>query len=695
MDRTTQIDLKHRPTGGAFWKLDADGLAWITLTAPNEQTNIFSSETLDSFDQAFNEVSLRNPRAAIISSGQKKIFVAGADLQWLGGVDSPQAGSELARKGQEIFFRLRAAQFPIICAIHGAAVGGGLELALSSHWRMATDAPETKIGLPETSLGIIPGWGGCTFLPRLIGARAALDHILNAKLITGTEAKDLGIVDELTTLKDLPERAREAALRLAKQGLPVRQSGANITPSEYAELAAAVNRKTRGFLPAPVAAIEVVRRGFDRTIPEALTLEAAEFGRLSAGNICKNLLHAFDLREQARKRNLAAWFPDTVASQSIPTICRVGVVGAGVMGTGIAHWCAVRGFAVVMTDLNSLQVERGRLAIQTLLKESVAGGKLTLAEATAAAERVIGTTDMSAVHDCDLIIEAIVENIEAKRKLFREMAPWLAPTTMIASNTSALPIDDIFAEVPCPARTIGLHFFNPVNRMPLVELIVGRHTSPETAAATLSFAKALAKSPVICRSSPGFLVTRILFFYLNEACRLWEQGLSGESIDRALQNWGWPMGPLRLIDEVGIDVTDFIFGEMEAYFPGRFKRTSVCSRLLGAGCKGRKGGEGAGFYLYSGKHATTNEAPGLLMPDRSTAMEMPDELICDQLIKVMSTEATLCLREGVILSPDDVDFALLDGAGFPAFRGGLMRNHTLDCPPVHSERVGTTPLPCL
>jgi len=258
---------------------------------------------------------------------------------------------------------------------------------------------------------------------------------------------------------------------------------------------------------------------------------------------------------------------------------------------------------------------------------------------------------------------------------------------LLASNTSALPIDEIFAEVPGQTRTLGLHFFNPVSRMGLVEVVLSRSTSAETAAAALGFAKTLDKSPVICRSSPGFLVTRVLFFYLNEACRLWEQGVSSESIDGALQNWGWPMGPIRLIDEVGVDVTDFIFSEMEAYFPTRFKRTSICSRLLAADLKGRKGGKGTGFYVYEEKRESINATPDRLVTDRPQGKEPTEEFIRDHLMNVMTSEARRCLQEGVVLSTDDVDFALLAGAGFPSFRGGLMRTDPLIETPSCPEHI--------
>jgi 3-hydroxyacyl-CoA dehydrogenase/enoyl-CoA hydratase/3-hydroxybutyryl-CoA epimerase len=281
------------------------------------------------------------------------------------------------------------------------------------------------------------------------------------------------------------------------------------------------------------------------------------------------------------------------------------------------------------------------------------------------------TTTLEDFDMCDLVIEAIVENVEVKQKLYAELSQVMAPGCVFASNTSALPLEDLAAKATNPGRFIGLHFFNPVGRMPLVELVLGKETTRATAERALAFVKSLGKTPVVCRSSPGFLVTRVMFFYLNEACRLWEQGVPTEAIDRALHEWGWPMGPMRLIDEVGVDVTDFIFGEMQHYFPDRFTRTTITQRLLAAGLKGRKNGESAGFYDYTGGKETLNAAAAAFGPPEKTTLE--PAAIAERLNGVMIDETKRVLAEGVVKTADEADFALLLGAGFPAWRGGLMR----------------------
>ena len=355
-------------------------------------------------------------------------------------------------------------------------------------------------------------------------------------------------------------------------------------------------------------------------------------------------------------------------------IRRIGVIGAGVMGSGIAQWIAARGCDVLLRDVQPACLDRAGEVMRGLFDGAVERGKLSAADAASGWRRIATTTGWEGFDTCDLVIEAIVEDVAAKRKLFTEVVARVGEDTLLASNTSALPIEEIAGHVPNPARTLGLHFFNPVSRMPLVELVVGPATSAATAARALGFVRALGKSPITCRSSPGFLVTRVLFFYLNEAVRRWEQGVPVLEIDRALRDFGWPMGPLRLIDEVGVDVTVLIFRELAHYFPGRFAPTTTCGWMLAAGLKGRKNGAGRGFYRYEDEGEMINEQELVsLFSGRSTGGPVPARRdIAGELMRIMVDEAQRCLTAGVVQSPGDVDFALRSGAGFPASRGGLM-----------------------
>ncbi len=648
--------------------VDADGIGWITFDDPAARANVLNPPTFAALRAALGSLAKPPVRAVVIMSAKERIFIAGADLKWLVQLPAAAAATTASRDGQAVMQLLADFEVPVVCAMHGAAAGGGFELALASHWRIASDAPVTQLGLPETSLGAIPGWGGCVRLPRLIGAQAALEHLLKGSLVAAGEALRLGLVDEVVPATELKARARAAALRLAKAGLPARTVPAPPADLWIAELVRTTQAKSRGQNPALGKVIEVVKRGQSLPMAEALTVEAEIFGEVMTSDHCHHLIQAFFLREGAKKRALTGWF-DGAESGAAP-IRKVGIVGAGVMGSGIAQWCAARGFETVLYDSQAAALERAQAVMQGIFVEAVQRGKMSAAAAGLAQGRIRFGASLAEFATCDLVIEAIVENVAAKQKIFTALATVVRPDALLASNTSALPIEELAGHVPYPARTLGIHFFNPVSRMPLVELILGRETDASSAGAALEFVKSLGKSPVICRSSPGFLVTRVLFFYLNEACRLWEEGMPTAVLDQAMRDWGWPMGPLRLIDEVGVDVTAFIFGEMAHYFPDRFQPTFICARLLGAGLKGRKNGASSGFYAYADRRESNNPAIAALTPppqERSAAA------ITERLMGVMIAEAQRCLAEGVVKTTDDVDFALLSGAGFPAFRGGLMR----------------------
>jgi 3-hydroxyacyl-CoA dehydrogenase/enoyl-CoA hydratase/3-hydroxybutyryl-CoA epimerase len=357
-----------------------------------------------------------------------------------------------------------------------------------------------------------------------------------------------------------------------------------------------------------------------------------------------------------------------------PAINRIGVVGAGVMGSGIAQWCAARGYAVVLRDAQPAALTRADEVIRGLFAEAVRRGKLDETAASAGLARLGLTADWKGFAECDLVIEAIVEDVAAKRALFAELAGIVRPEALLASNTSALPIEAIAGQVPYPERTLGLHFFNPVSRMRLVELVCSRDTAPAVVAAVQQWVGTLGRTAVVCRSSPGFVVTRVLFFYLNAACGLAEAGVPVATIDRAMQGWGWPMGPMRLIDEVGVDVTDFIFGEMAHYFPRRFVRTTRCEDLLKSGFRGRKNGASAGFYTYEGNTVKPNPAVETLLARGAlkTNGDMTDVEIAARLMQVMREEARHCLEEGVVADATDVDRAMTLGAGYPTSRGSLV-----------------------
>ncbi|MSU69680.1 MAG: hypothetical protein EXS39_02665 [Opitutaceae bacterium] len=654
--------------------VDAEGVGWIVFDDPASRANVFTPLVFAALDAAITALAAQPVRAVVVLSAKERFFAAGADLEWLAQLSDEGAATDFSRLGQRTFQRVADCRVPVICAVHGAAAGGGCELALACHWRICSDAPASRIGLPETRLGVIPAWGGGVRLPRLLGAEVALQHILKGQLLPAADALAAGLVDEVVPAADCRARARAAALRMAAQGVPSRP--VHPVPGEawFAALRKKTATRTRRRQPALLAVIDVVQEGAARENATAFEIEAGHFGQVAASSVGKNMLYAYCLGDAARKRTLLGWFDAGATALAPPQT--IGVVGAGVMGSGIAQWCAARGHRVILNDSSQEALQRGLAVVRGLFDEAVNRGKLLPDAAHQAMSGLRSTTELADFAKCDLVIEAIVENLAAKQALFSELSRIVGPDTLLASNTSALPIEEIAGHVPNPARTLGLHFFNPVSRLPLVELIVGRHTSAAAAGQGLAFVKALGKSPAICRSSPGFLVTRVLFFYLNAACQLWERGVSTAAIDRALRAWGWPMGPMRLIDEVGVDVTDFIFGEMAHYFPERFQGAKICRQMLETGLKGRKNGASSGFYSYAGGKELSNPAMTQFAPEGGVSggagVRRPRQ-IHEYLMGVMIDEAKRCLAENVVKTSGEVDFALLSGAGFPAFRGGLLR----------------------
>lgn len=648
--------------------LDADGIGWIVFDDPAGRANVFNRATMVALRAALETLREQPVRAVVIASAKERIFIAGADLRWLSQLRDAAAAEQAARDGQALFRMVADFKVPVVCAIHGACAGGGFELALACDWRVASEAPETVIGLPETGIGVIPGWGGCARLPRLIGVKAALAHILDAALVPATAARDTGLVDELVPAAELRSRAKAVAVKLAAEGRPKRALPPAVEPAFFAEQRKLAALRRRG-QPAPLAVIDVLEQGAAVTLPEALAIEARGFAGVAAGEVAKNLMHVFFLKDAAKKRTVDAWFPAAGGPPAKAPVV-VGIIGAGVMGSGIAQACAARGLGVMMTDVDGAALKRGVEVIRELFAESVRRGKMT----GAAAHKAMGSISISMEPDdfgvCDLVIEAVVEDVAVKQELFARIAGFVSAECVLASNTSALPIEEIAAKTPQPERVIGVHFFNPVGRMPLVEIVLGPQTSRAAAEKALALTRALGKSAVICRSAPGFFVTRVLFFYLNAACRLWEEGVPTEAIDGAMRDWGWPMGPMRLVDEVGVDVTNLIYEEMKRYYPDRFAGATICQRMLAAGLRGRKNGASTGFYTYGIKDAPNPAVAGF----RPAAVKaMPAAEIQKQLNGVMIAETNRVLAEGVLKSADDADFALLTGAGFPAFRGGLMR----------------------
>jgi 3-hydroxyacyl-CoA dehydrogenase/enoyl-CoA hydratase/3-hydroxybutyryl-CoA epimerase len=649
-----------------------DHICVLTFDRPDSGANIFDAATLDELNEHLDAVEKdASLRGLIIASAKKSIFVAGADLKTL--LQAARTGEmrEFIERGQQVFNRLANLKIPTVAGIHGASAGGGYEVALACDYRVASDDPVTRIGLPETSLGLLPAWGGCTRLPRVIGAEKAAEVILKGKLYSSKEAMKVGLVDEIAPRDQFLDRAREK-LRAGKRNL---EGGAPSMPGSQ-EIAPP---KQSGN-PAPERAYEIINKTLSISPDESLRLELEGIVQLGKMESTQNLIRNFFLAEKYKKGT----------SRTPPEkIVHAAVIGAGVMGSGIAQWLSSRGVTVILRDVARELIDRGLANIEKIYADAVKRGLMTEENAKQGRARICGSTAPMELRDVQFVIEATSEKMEIKREVFRELAMEAGPKTIVATNTSALPVSELADVTVSPEHVIGLHFFNPVSRMKLVEVVVAKQTSNETCERSLAFVRQIGKVPVIVRDSPGFLVNRVLFPYLLDAAELFEGGVDAERIDRALVEWGMPMGPLRLIDEIGVDITIDIGNTLENAYGQRDHVSTVLLWLRDQQMLGRK--TGAGFYKYEGKKQRPNDSSvqwrrGLhgdpegvegpnIPPDkhRDPRFRFNEEKLTHRLIFLMVNEAARCVEEGVVDSPEDADYGMILGTGFAPFRGGPLR----------------------
>ena len=557
-----------------------DHICVLTFDRPDSGANIFDAATLDELNEHLDAVEKdASFRGLIITSAKKSIFVAGADLKTL--LQAAKTGEMrgFIERGQQVFNRLADLKIPTVAAIHGASAGGGYEVALACDYRVASDDPATRIGLPETGLGLLPAWGGCTRLPRLIGAEKAAEVILKGKLYSAQEALKIGLVDEIAPRDQLLDRAREK-LRAGKRKMEERSMVGSSrrddrTPQRGVPTSATGN-------PALERAYEIINKTQSISPDESLRLELDGIVELGKTESTQNLIRNFFLAEKYKKGT----------SRTPPEkIVHAAVIGAGVMGSGIAQWLSSRGVTVILRDVAREQIDRGLANIEKVYADAVKRGLMTEEKAKQGRARICGSTAPMELRDVQFVIEAASEKMEIKKEVFRELAMEAGPKTIVATNTSALPVSELADVTVSPEHVIGLHFFNPVSRMKLVEVVIAKQTSDETRDRSLAFVRQIGKLPVIVRDSPGFLVNRVLFPYLLDAAELFESGVDPERIDSALVAWGMPMGPLRLIDEIGVDITIDIGNTLEkAYGPARSRPNcpALAARPADAGPQNRR-----------------------------------------------------------------------------------------------------------
>ncbi len=711
--------------------VDADGVCTLTFDRANSSANIFDRDAMLELDSHLEWLEREpGLRGVILASAKPNIFIAGADLHALakcapgvspGGAirtgepvvmadDPDPAGrrghglADLIELGQRVFNRLAALRVPTVAAIHGACVGGGYELALACSYRLATDERVTKIGLPEILLGILPAWGGSTRLPRLIGIPKALDVILAGKVLVADRALKLGMIDDVVPRERLLEIARERILKPVKPHRPSHRVSNN--PISALLIHARVQRdltaRTRGNYPAPDEALDVVTQGVSLSLEDSLALERAAILRLAETPECRNLMRLFLLKERAKKATprravvrVVGQAPPPVASHAGAPACsfpsspaasggacktmtgegaspttpmtRAAVIGAGVMGAGLAQWLSARGLSVILRDVSLDQLVRGMATVSSLYEDAVKRHHLTALEARDGKDRIFAAATDLPMRDVDMVIEAATEKLPLKQDIFRCLAAQTGPNTILATNTSALSVTEIAAATHAPERVVGLHFFNPIARMELVEVVAGEKTSPEVVARVVAFARRVGKVPVVVRDRPGFVVNRILMPYLVEAVRLFDAGASAHDIDEAMLDFGMPMGPLRLLDEVGLDVAAHVVNSLAKHFGERITAPALIEKMLGAEILGKKSGRG--FYDYA--HDKPNHELDVLRSVHRHTRFTPDELT-RRMVLLMVNEAARCVEEGVAAA-EDIDLAMVLGTGFAPFTGGPLR----------------------
>jgi 3-hydroxyacyl-CoA dehydrogenase/enoyl-CoA hydratase/3-hydroxybutyryl-CoA epimerase len=670
--------------------IEPDGLALLVFDTPSEKVNKLSMPVMKELERVLDGLANRSDvKALLLLSAKPGVFIAGADVNEIAKADR-NADPEMVRGGHRTFNKLANLPFPTIAAIDGACVGGGCETVLSMDWRLISDSRKAQIGFPEIKLGILPAWGGTTRLPRMIGLANGLDVILAGKVLDGKRAKRIGLVDEVVPQAILEDWAKQFArgkfgskkrANAGSGGGPARVRERTLAekllegPGKgivFSKARQSVLKETKGHYPAPLAALSVVEKGFGRPFAEALELEVEGVGSLIGTPVMRSLVGLFFRMEEVKKETGVEALGGEGAKAKPRKLSRVGVLGAGVMGGGIAQLAADKGFPTRMKDINPEALALGYAQAARIWKDKVKKRRMTRAEFSGKMALLSGSLEYTGFEGCDITIEAVLEKMAVKQAV---LADWehVAPRAAIfASNTSTLPINEIAAKAAHPERVVGMHFFNPVHKMPLVEVIYGRKTDPEVTATVFDLAKKMGKTPVVVKDSPGFLVNRILGPYIGEAARLLLEGNSMESIDKAMRAFGMPVGPIELLDDVGIDVAAKAAGTMAAAFPARMPADPALDKLVTLGRIGRKAKKG--FYFYEserrgGPDPSAYRDLGLSSPSKNPNLSSSE--IQERLIFPMINEAAFCLAEGIVASPAKLDLAMIFGTGFPPFRGGL------------------------
>jgi 3-hydroxyacyl-CoA dehydrogenase/enoyl-CoA hydratase/3-hydroxybutyryl-CoA epimerase len=666
-----------------------DGIAVVTFDLPGSPVNIFTKAVREAFPSVLETLQRDGSvRGVVLISGKPDSFIAGADADELATISTAAEAERLSRAGHAMLDRVEQSKAPVVAAIHGACLGGGLELAMACAYRIATDHPKTVLGLPEVQLGLLPGGGGTQRLPALVGLATALDLMLAGKTVKARKARTIGLVDEAVhpaVLRAVAvRRARElaAGTRARTVGKGGKGAAAAVLESNpigravvFRQAREQVLKKTHGHYPAPLEILEAVAAGYESR-ERGYDEEARRFGQLTQTSVAKSLSSIFFATTAMKK--------DPGVSGTAPAphlVDRVGILGTGFMGAGIAAITAQAGIGVAFKDAAHDRVLAGLRSVRDVLRERFTRKAITRQQYEDRLALVQGTTSYAGFRGVPLVVEAVFEDLAVKHAVLAEVEPLLPPHGVFASNTSTIPIAEIARGAARPDRVLGLHFFSPVPKMPLLEVIVTPETAPDAITTAVQYGRRIGKTIIVVRDGPGFYVNRILAPYINEAGRLLDEGASIEDIDRALVQFGFPVGPITLLDEVGLDIAGKSGRIMRDAFGARLEPSQTLQAVVADGRLGRKGKRG--FYRYDaeGKKQGVDATVYDLLPGGRTRRPVADDEIVQRCTFAMLNEAARCLEDGILRSARDGDIGAVFGIGFPPFRGGPFR---------YMDALGTT-----
>lgn len=648
-----------------------EGIYYLGFGLNEEKSlTIITEKTLTEMNEALDNIkSDKNAKGLILFSHKPGCFLAGMDVTVIQSLHSELEATEGCEKGQSVFNKIEDLKIPSMALVDGVCLGGGLEMALSCNKIMCSDNPKTALGLPEVMLGVLPGFGGTYRLPKKIGLTGSLDLLLTGRQVKAKKAKRIGLAEYVLPAERLLEKSSEYLFKKDSEDKSFQETLAQKASENFLargvifrKARQTVLEKTKGFYPAPLKILEHLENSFGKRRTSYLSNEARYFGELSQTSQAKSLQHVFFLHDNTKKME---------NKDNVKKVSSGAVLGGGTMGGGIAWLMANAGQAPLLKDIGSEGLELGLKQASSVFSSALKRRKISPDDFERKQRSIKPTLSYNGFQKTDLVIEAVVENMNVKKSVFSEVEKYVSEDCILTTNTSSLSINEMAKALEKPERFAGLHFFNPVNKMPLVEIVRHDGVSEETIQRLYRWVLDVKKTPIVVNDCPGFLVNRILAPFLNEAAYLLDEGVSIESIDKAVLNFGMPMGACRLMDEVGIDVCAHVGEIMEAGLGARAKANHLSEKAVKAGLLGKKNGKG--FYLYDekGKHQEVNPEILKLLPTKNK--DMDETTIQMRLILPMINEAANILDEKIVESADIVDVGLIFGIGFPPFRGGLLK----------------------